>query len=63
MKLSESLKLISFYGNFRDVLNGYSERVEKLENIAWDAWNREALDWGAPEDKAKEYADRRLERI
>jgi len=67
MKLSEELRQIKGYyydcGYLENALKRCSERAEKLEKVAWEAWYREALGWGVSEDKAKENADIRLERI
>lgn len=60
VKLSKQLKQDNDCGDFGEALEGYSERAKKLEEYAWEAWHKEALDWGASVEKAFEYADKKL---
>lgn len=39
------------------------DRVARLESLALDNWYAEALRWGATDERAREYAERRLSEL
>ena len=63
MKLSEKLWNDNESGDFGNALEGYHEKAKKLEDAAYDGWLKEAVSWGASNDVAVKYANKRMSEI